>query len=56
MSKTVYVVTGLNLGWDCIVGVFDPEVTSYEDLQNEFPEEGEYYIFEQSFSTLEDFQ
>lgn len=33
MPKTAYVVTGLELGWDCIVGVFDPEVTSLEDLE-----------------------
>lgn len=55
MSVKVYVVTGLNLGWDCIVGVFDPEVTSLVDLQKEFSS-GEFVIFKRSITTLEEFQ
>lgn len=27
--KTVYVVTDTNLGWDCVVGVFDNEKAAY---------------------------
>lgn len=35
MNKTVYVVTGLELGWDCVVGVFkDVDVNK---LHERFP-------------------
>lgn len=35
MNKTVYVVTSLELGWDCVVGVFkDVDV---DKLQKCFP-------------------
>lgn len=39
----VYVVTGLELGWDCVVGVFAD--VSVEKLQEAFPE-GSYVITE----------
>ena len=35
----VVVVTGLELGWDCVCGVFDPEKISHEELLECFPEE-----------------
>lgn len=35
MDKTVYVVTSLELGWDCVVGVF--EDVNPEELQECFP-------------------
>lgn len=44
----VYVVTGLELGWDCVVGVF--QGVELEDLQKAFPE-GEYVIHEQTIET-----
>ncbi len=41
MDKKVLVVTGLDLGWDCVVGVF--ENTTEEALREIFPE-GKYVI------------
>jgi hypothetical protein len=35
MDKTVYVVTSLELGWDCVVGVF--EDVNHEELRECFP-------------------
>jgi hypothetical protein len=35
MDKTVYVVTSLELGWDCVVGVF--EDVNHEELSERFP-------------------
>lgn len=43
MSGGVYVVTSTELGWDCVVGVFDDSV-DLEELENTFPESGEYVI------------
>lgn len=42
----VYVVTGSDLGWDCIVGVY-PSDTDYDALEKQFPQP-EFYIFEQT--------
>lgn len=39
MKKEVIIVRDLELGWDNIVGVFDPEVLSMESFKLEFPEE-----------------
>ena len=39
----VYVVTGLELGWDCVVGVFSN--VSKTELEIEYPEE-DYVITE----------
>lgn len=36
----VFVVTGLDLGWDCVVSVFDAAHISNEELLKEFPESG----------------
>lgn len=40
----VYVVTSTELGWDCVVGVFDEDSVDLEELENTFPESGEYVI------------
>ena len=48
MNKIVYVVTGLELGWDCVCGVF--ENVSLEELQKCFPE-GHYVISEKNIET-----
>jgi hypothetical protein len=41
--KMVYVVTGLELGWDCVVGVFDSNELTREELEECFPSE-DYHI------------
>lgn len=46
MSKKVYVVTSVELGWDCIVGVFDPEFVSEEKLHERFSRDDGYVVFE----------
>jgi len=48
MNKTVYVVTGLELGWDCVCGVF--ENVNPDQLQKVFPE-GQYVIHEQTIES-----
>lgn len=35
----VYVVTMPELGWDCVVGVFNSDSVSAETLENTFPED-----------------
>ena len=43
---TVYVVTGVHLGWDCIVGVFTVDTKEeYDRLYDTYPED-EYVISE----------
>ena len=37
--KRVYVVRGLDLGWDCVMAVYDFDTTILEELQEEFPED-----------------
>lgn len=39
IGKGVWVVTGLELGWDCLVGVYDASVVSEEELMAQFDEE-----------------
>jgi len=52
MAQKVFVVTGLDLGWDCIVGVFDANTFSKEELKVQFPEgRGMYMIFEHEIET-----
>lgn len=43
----VYVVTGLDLGWDCVVGVY---LANYEDLLARFPDD-DYVISEHLVQT-----
>ena len=46
----VYVVTSTELGWDCVIGVFDENVVDLEELEEVFPEGGKYVI---TFSMVE---
>lgn len=39
----VFVVTGLQLGWDCVVAVYDMTSVSEESLLKQYPR-GEYVI------------
>lgn len=48
-KKTVLVVSGYELGWDCVVGVF--EDTTEEELKKFYPED-EYYITEKVLHDL----
>lgn len=50
MSNGVYVVTSTELGWDCVVGVFDEDSVDLEELEDTFPESGKYVI---TFSMVE---
>lgn len=43
----VYVVTMPELGWDCVVGVFDSDKVSEDELLKEYPED-QYVIHDQS--------
>ena len=55
MSGGVYVVTSTELGWDCVVGVFDEDSVDLEELEETFPESGKYVItFSMVEKTLED--
>lgn len=40
----VYVVTNPELGWDCIVGVFNADSVSKEQLEEKFKYEGCYVV------------
>jgi len=40
----VYVVTMPELGWDCIIGVFDPESVSKESLEEVFDPDLGYVV------------
>ncbi|AMR57427.1 hypothetical protein vB_PsyM_KIL4_0017 [Pseudomonas phage vB_PsyM_KIL4] len=44
MASQVYVVTSVELGWDCIVGIFDADEFSREDLQERFPSKQGYVV------------
>lgn len=50
-------VTGLELGWDCVVGVYDAETTNFEELCREYrfnPDTGDsdgYIIHDQYIKT-----
>ena len=48
MHKYVYVVTGFDLGWDSVVGVFDN--VPKEELLQYFPE-GQYHISQNQLET-----
>lgn len=45
--STVYVVTNPELGWDCVVGVFEEEEVSKEELEEVFSAE-QYVIHQRS--------
>jgi len=42
MSKKVYVVTNGELGWDNVVGVFDADKITKEELSKHFNEKYDY--------------
>lgn len=44
MSKSVWVVTSVELGWDCVVGVFDPDKVTEVELEEKFPDQWGYVI------------
>lgn len=50
----VYVVTGVELGWDCVVGVYTDE----EVARKEYPDEDSYIIHEETLdkSTIDDYE
>lgn len=52
MSSMVYVVTMPELGWDCVVGVFNSDSVSEETLKNTFPEH--QYIIHGSYCVEKD--
>lgn len=50
MPKRLYVVTGLELGWDCVVKVYDAEHVTYEEVEAEFPSDS-YVINDEVLET-----
>lgn len=48
--KKVWVVTGLELGWDCVVAVFDTDSMSIDEVLREFPEDS-YVVHERTVET-----
>lgn len=44
MASEVFVVTNVELGWDCIVGTFDADEFTREDLQERFPQTRGYVV------------
>lgn len=56
MSNKVYVVTGTDLGWDCVVGVFSAVEVNYAGLRHRFPER-QYVITKREVeSSLADYE
>jgi hypothetical protein len=45
MTKKVHIVTSTEMGWDCIIGVFDYEEVSLEELFIQFPSSSQYVVF-----------
>ena len=55
--KNVYVITGLDLGWDCVVAIYNKDEVSYEDLVKLYPnDDNGYVIHEKTIDTAEDLQ
>lgn len=49
MTKKVYVVTDAELGWDCLIGVFDADKFSLEELEEYFKDKYTYpHVFEKT--------
>ena len=44
----VYIVTNVEFGWDCIVGVFSTDHVTYEELETRYPNEQGYVLFERT--------
>jgi hypothetical protein len=51
--KKVFVVTGLEFGWDCVCGVFDQADVTMEELEAIYPERA-YVISDRTLDTRED--
>ena len=47
----VYIVINPELGWDNVVGVFDPSKVTKEELENAFPESKGYILEGKSVET-----
>lgn len=45
MTNEVYIVKNLELGWDDIVGAYDANKVTLEELLVAYPEESKYVIF-----------
>jgi hypothetical protein len=52
-KKTVYIVINPELGWDNVVGIFDPDHITREQLEAEFPED-DYELDERTVYTSVD--
>lgn len=46
----LYIVTGLNLGWDCICAVYDATTVCYSDLEKAWPMD-DYVIHERTIDS-----
>ena len=51
MTIEVYVVTSIQVGWDCVVAVLDQNDISMEEAIKKFPENEGYIITEQTVVT-----
>jgi hypothetical protein len=40
----VWVVTNVELGWDCIVGIFDPASLTKQEIEERFPKRSGYIV------------
>lgn len=40
----VWVVTNVELGWDCIVGIFDPASLTKQEIEERFPKMAGYIV------------
>lgn len=53
----VYIVTNVELGWDCIVGVFGSNTITLQELKNRFSSNAGYVIFKNTvLNDLEDYE
>lgn len=50
MSESVYVVTMPELGWDCVIGVFDSNLVTQEELEQQYTDD-QYVIHQQYLQT-----
>lgn len=42
--SSVWVVTSTELGWDCVVGIFNADLVSRQELEEKFPREEAYVV------------
>ncbi len=48
---TVFIVTNPELGWDCIVDVFDANEITLEQVREVYPKKYGYFVFERVAAT-----